>query len=73
MILRGRGGAEADKAPSGAMPDRGGTHFIEPEGYRVLSSWKNEVLGNTEGALLAVVPLLYAFTRLEPSVEVSGA
>lgn len=34
--------------------DKGRTHWLESEGYRVLRFWNNDVLSNTEGVFLII-------------------
>lgn len=40
--------------------DRRRTAFLEARGYRVLRFWNNEMLGNTDGALIVVLDHLKA-------------
>jgi very-short-patch-repair endonuclease len=55
-----------------AREDAERTEYIEAEGYQVLRFWNNEVLGNTEGVLLAILAKLESAHPLTPSRRREG-
>ena len=55
-----------------AREDAERTEYIEAEGYRVLRFWNNEVLGNTDGVLAAILEALGTAHPLPPPASGRG-
>ena len=56
LIIEVDGGQHGE--PGAQAHDQARTRFLAHEGYRVLRFWNNDVLGNTEGVLLAIADTL---------------
>jgi len=46
--------------------DDGRTRWLEPEGYRVLRFWHNDLTGNMNGVLQAIYAAIYGSSAAEP-------
>jgi very-short-patch-repair endonuclease len=55
LVIEVDGGQHADSKTDDAR-----TRWLEARGYRVIRFWNNDVLANTEGALLAILDALRA-------------
>ena len=54
LIVEVDGGQHAEQH----LQDAARTRWLEERGYRVLRFWNNEILGNTEGVVLAILEAL---------------